>query len=434
MEIKAVLLLSGGLDSILAGRLLLEQGIAVEALNFTSPFCNCTPKNFGCSAAQQAANQLGIPVKIKACGEAYLEIMKHPRFGRGSGMNACLDCRVHLFARAKEYMAEIGASFVATGEVLGERPMSQRRDAMHIIERESGLEGFIVRPLSAQHFKPSIPEVQGWVDRSRLLAFQGRGRAPQIQLAEQFNIHDYPCPAGGCLLTDKEFSLKFRELLEHQPDFKLPDARLLKYGRHFRLPGGAKVIVGRNENENHSLQQLAGEKDSLLSPDGIPGPTVLVHGTLRPGELEQAKQILIAYLKGAKNEVWIIQAAEERGILNSLFAVDGIARSMEKALAINPKDGNAQHVLGVLYRKAPGWPLSRGDMKKSLEYARAAVADKPDVVLHHLGLAETLVAMGQKEEAKMILQKCIELPGPADFQPETKLDREKARSLLATLK
>jgi tRNA U34 2-thiouridine synthase MnmA/TrmU len=300
MGIKAILLLSGGLDSILAGRVLLEQGVEVEALNFTSPFCNCTPKHFGCSAARQGAEQLGIPVTIRACGEPYLEIMKHPRFGRGSGMNACLDCRIHLFARAKEFMAETQAAFVATGEVLGERPMSQRRDAMHTIERESGLAGLIVRPLSAQHFPPSVPEVQGWVDRRRLLAFQGRGRTPQIQLAEQFGIHDYPCPAGGCLLTDKEIAARFRELLEHQPNFGLSEARLLKVGRHFRFPGGAKLILGRNAGENQVLERARRETDVLLAPRDVAGPTALLQGGISEQELELGSQILAAYIKASQ--------------------------------------------------------------------------------------------------------------------------------------
>jgi len=305
MAIKAVLLLSGGLDSILAGRLLLEQGIAVEALNFTSPFCNCTPKSFGCSAAKQAAEQLGIPVTIRACGDAYLEIMKHPRFGRGSGMNACLDCRIHLFARAKEFMAEINAAFVATGEVLGERPMSQRRDAMDTIEREAGLEGYIVRPLSAQHFKPSVPEIQGWVNREHLLDFQGRGRKPQIELAEAFGIRDYPCPAGGCLLTDKIFAIKFRELLEQEPGFGLRAARLLKYGRHFRLPGGAKVILGRNAQENSFLEHQARPGDVLLTPRDVPGPTALIPGQDAEGEAETAARILTAYTKTLEKQIWV---------------------------------------------------------------------------------------------------------------------------------
>jgi tRNA U34 2-thiouridine synthase MnmA/TrmU len=325
--IKAVLLLSGGLDSILAGRLLLEQGIEVVALNFTSPFCNCTPKSFGCSAAKQAAEQLGISVTIRACGESYLEIMKHPRFGRGSGMNACLDCRIHLFARAKEHMAEVDAGFVATGEVLGERPMSQRRDAMRIIERESGLAGLIVRPLSAQHFEPSIPEAQGWVDRSRLLAIQGRGRTPQIQLAEQFNIRDYPCPAGGCLLTDKEFATRFKELLENEPDFGLAQARLLKVGRHFRLPGGAKLIVGRDETENKILEQNRRGQDLLVSAHDIPGPTVLVNGILAADELEMAVGILSSYIKKAPADILVrIWQESHEPYLNSFKVAPGPGR------------------------------------------------------------------------------------------------------------
>jgi len=194
---KAILLLSGGLDSTLAGKLLLEMGIEVEAVNFTSPFCQCTPRSLGCSAAKRAAEQLGISVRVFACGADYLEVIKHPRFGRGSGMNPCLDCRIYMFSRARTYMAETGADFIATGEVLDERPMSQRRQAMEIIEYESGLSGFIVRPLCARLLPPSIPEQKGVVDRQKMKDFQGRRRRPQFDLASAFGLKDYLCPAGG---------------------------------------------------------------------------------------------------------------------------------------------------------------------------------------------------------------------------------------------
>ncbi|MDR3077330.1 MAG: hypothetical protein LBV15_01025, partial [Planctomycetota bacterium] len=283
---KALLLLSGGLDSTLAGKMLLELGVEVEAVNFTSPFCRCTPKSFGCSAAKLAADTLGIPVRMLVKGEDYLEIVKHPRHGRGSGMNPCLDCRIFTFRRARELMPETGADFIATGEVLGQRPMSQRGRAMELIEREAGLEGLVVRPLSAQLLPPSRPEREGRLDRSRLLAIQGRSRREQMTLAKDRGIDDYPCPAGGCLLTDPEFAARLRELLAREPSCGLNDVLLLSRGRHFRLPGGAKAVVGRNEEENLRLENLARPGDWLLGPGGgAAGPTVLLRPGADPGEI-----------------------------------------------------------------------------------------------------------------------------------------------------
>ena len=274
---KALLLLSGGLDSTIAGKTLLEMGMEVEAVNFTSPFCRCTPKSFGCSAARLAADSLGIPVRMLVKGEDYLEVVKHPRHGRGSGMNPCIDCRIYTFRRARELMPETGADFIATGEVLGQRPMSQRGQAMELIERESGLEGLVVRPLSARLLPPSRPEREGLLDRNRLLAIQGRSRREQIVLARDYGVNDYPCPAGGCLLTDPEFAARLRELLAREPACGLNDALLLSRGRHFRLPGGAKAVVGRDEEDNRRLEALARSGDWLLAPGGgAAGPTVLL--------------------------------------------------------------------------------------------------------------------------------------------------------------
>ena len=300
---KAILLLSGGLDSTLAGKLLVEAGVEVEALNFTSPFCNCTPKSSGCSAARTAAEQLGVPVRTLGCGDEYLEVVKHPKHGRGRGANPCLDCRIHMFSRAKAHMLETGADFVATGEVLGERPMSQRRQAMETIERESGLQGLVVRPLCGRLFPPTVPEQQGLIRREWLHDIQGRRRLPQLEMASAFGISDYPCPAGGCLLTDAEFAAKFFDLFEHDPGFGVRDATLLRYGRHFRLPGGAKAVVGRNEEENGRIEQLVREDDVLLVPAEVNGPTALC----RPGDaasgdssgdLALVASLVASYVKG----------------------------------------------------------------------------------------------------------------------------------------
>ncbi|TET34924.1 MAG: DUF814 domain-containing protein [Planctomycetota bacterium] len=300
---KAILLLSGGLDSTLAGKLLLELGFEVEAVNFVSQFCRCTPKSFSCSAAQTAAKQLDIPLKVFAKGEDYFELVKKPRFGRGRGVNPCIDCRIYTFRRAGEYMREIGADFIATGEVLGQRPMSQRKHTMMLIEKESGLEGFIVRPLCAHLLPPSIPEQKGVIDRDKLKSIQGRNRRPQFRLAEELGLKDYLCPSGGCQLTDVEFAARFKDMLEYEPDADLNSARLLSYGRHFRLPGGAKIVVGRNEPENLEIERLVNDDDVLLEPIDIPGPSVLCRGAKSPESLKTAAALLVSYTKSNTADV-----------------------------------------------------------------------------------------------------------------------------------
>ena len=214
---KAIGLLSGGLDSIVAAKLVLDQGIEVEALNFTTAFCTCTSKGSSCLASQKAADQIGVPLKVFDISEEILDVVKHPKFGYGSGMNPCLDCRIFVFKKAKEYMRESGADFIFTGEVLGQRPMSQRREAMNIIERESGLKGYLLRPLCAKLFPPTLAEEKGIVDREKLLSISGRSRKGQISLTKRFNIKDYPCSSGGCLLTDKSFAQRMEDLMKYKP-------------------------------------------------------------------------------------------------------------------------------------------------------------------------------------------------------------------------
>ncbi len=293
---RAVGLLSGGLDSILACRVMLEQGIEVRALNYTSPFCTCTSK--GCRhAATAASEQLGIPLKVMATGQEYIEIVKHPKHGRGRNMNPCLDCRVFTFSRAREYADEIGAAFVFSGEVLGERPMSQHLQALKLIERESGLSGRLLRPLSARLLEPTKPELDGMVDREKLLAISGRSRKPQIALAAEFSICDYPCPAGGCLLTDAQFSIRIRDAFDHGED-KVHDMKLLRVGRHFRLESGVRVIVGRDEPENSALANLVRPEDTLLEPAEVPGPTVLVRNSVAAEDVRFAAQLCARFSDG----------------------------------------------------------------------------------------------------------------------------------------
>jgi tRNA U34 2-thiouridine synthase MnmA/TrmU len=311
---KAIALLSGGLDSTLAAKLIMEQGIEVEAINFLTVFCTCTSRGETCLASKAAADKLGIKLKVFEISNEYFNIIKNPKHGYGSNMNPCLDCRIFTFKKAGEYMKEIGASFVITGEVLGQRPMSQRRDAIRIIERDSGLQGLILRPLSAKLFDPTVPEKKGLVDREKLLDFQGRSRKPQIQLAKELNINDYPCPAGGCLLTDPGFANRMRDLIRHKPEFTLNDVKLLKVGRHFRLSPETKLVVGRDKEENRRLSNLAQAGDLSFYPKKIKGPTGIGRGIFDADQLAIASSVVARYSDGGLNRLEIIckQISDQR--------------------------------------------------------------------------------------------------------------------------
>jgi tRNA U34 2-thiouridine synthase MnmA/TrmU len=302
MATKAVALLSGGLDSTLAAKLIIEQGIEVEALNFLTVFCNCTSRGRSCLWSQSAAEKLNIKLKVFEVSRDYLDIVKRPRYGYGSNMNPCLDCRIFMFKKAAQYMRESKASFLITGEVLGQRPMSQRKYAMRLIEKESGLEGLVLRPLSAMLLEPTIPEKEGIVDRKRLLSFHGRSRKAQMHLADTFGIADYPCASGGCLLTDPRFSARLRDLLKHNPDFRLEDTLLLKVGRHFRLNEKAKLVVGRDKQENDRLLGLAQKDDLLLKPVSVKGPLGIGKGKFNEVDLLTAASILARYCDSQPNQ------------------------------------------------------------------------------------------------------------------------------------
>jgi tRNA-uridine 2-sulfurtransferase len=323
---KAILLLSGGLDSTLAGKLLIEMGFTVEAFNVVSPFCRCTPHTLGCSAASHAAAQLGIPIHMHNAGQEYMEIIKKPRFGRGKNMNPCIDCRIHLFSKAKKFMEEREADFIATGDVLGERPMSQNHRSMELIESEAGLAGLILRPLSAQLLEPTIPEKEGIVDRSRLLAISGRRRTPQFELAESLGIKDYLCPGGGCLLTDPCFARRIKELFTVEPQCTLHDIVLLRYGRHFRLASGTKVIVGRNEQENEIIESKARKGDVVIKPENVPGPTAVSIASSAEESIMFAARSVAAYIKGGSRieQIRIEHIGKKDGslILNNIIPME----------------------------------------------------------------------------------------------------------------
>ena len=290
-------MLSGGLDSILATELILNQGIDVEAVNFVSPFCLC--KKGGCGAVE-AAKQLGVPLKVVSVGNEYLKMVRKPKHGYGRNMNPCIDCRIFMIKKAKKYAKEIGAAFIFTGEVLDERPMSQHFKAMKIVEEGSGLKGRLLRPLSARLLPETVIEKKGLVKREKLLDIRGRSRKTQIKLAEEFNIADYPCPAGGCLLTYKEFANKLRDLFRHRKRCSMPDVALLKVGRHFRF-GENKIIVGRNEAENKILTAKKMRYDYYFEVPDIGGPITVLQG-LKNKKAIQVAAALTAFYSDAKSD------------------------------------------------------------------------------------------------------------------------------------
>lgn len=303
-KVKALGLLSGGLDSNLATRVMLRLGFEVTALNFSSPFCNCTRKDHGCkNEAKRLADELGIPVRVEFMGQEYLDLVRDPKHGYGKNLNPCVDCRIMIFRRAKDVMEETGAAFIFTGEVVGQRPMSQKLDRMNLIDREAGLTGLVVRPLSAKLLPPTIPEQRGIIDRETMLAIQGRSRKDQIRLArEEFAMSENLCSSGGCMLTDAHFAHRMRDLLDHDAQAGVKDARLLRLGRHFRISQKLKIVVGRDEKENGKLERMAAAEDFVFHPDeasAVRGPLSVAKGTFGRDDLALIGAIVARYCDGA---------------------------------------------------------------------------------------------------------------------------------------
>ncbi len=269
-KIKALGLCSGGLDSILSALVLREQGIDVEWITFETPF-------FSPEKAEKASGMTGIPLHICEITDAYLKMLKNPSCGYGKNMNPCLDCHTLMFRFAGERLRAEKFNFLFSGEVLGQRPMSQTRPSLRHVEKHSGFEGYILRPLSAKKLTETIPEKEGLVDRNRLLDFSGRSRKPQIKLAKKLGVTDYPAPAGGCLLTDKGYTIRLKDLFANQDDYLKNELHLLKYGRHFRFNNAEKVIVGRTKEDNEKILKYHNSAtDTVLRLEHYPGPIVLI--------------------------------------------------------------------------------------------------------------------------------------------------------------
>lgn len=279
--VAALGLFSGGLDSLLACRVLMAQGIRVIGLKFVTPFFD--DRLLGREDAYRVAmlEKYGIDVRIIDLGREYLELLEKPKYGYGRHFNPCVDCKIFMLRRARALMPAFGAAFLFTGEVLGQRPMSQRRDTLRIIERDSGCGDILLRPLCARRLRETVPEREGLVDRERLYGISGRGRRQQMELAAAFGIAEYPSPAGGCILTDPNLGRRIDRYYRDRPVSgngmqRVSDIRLLLFGRQFHLPGGYWLILGRNQRENEKIHALAGEEDWILTLADRPGPTGLL--------------------------------------------------------------------------------------------------------------------------------------------------------------
>lgn len=299
MPRSCLVLFSGGLDSILACKVLQEQGIVVRGLKFISPFFSydLLDDQRQRSYKEKIFQKYGIPVEVVDITSEYLKMVVAPKHGYGRYANPCVDCKILMVKKAVSLLDEFGASFVATGEVLGQRPMSQRRDTLRIIERDSGADGILLRPLSAKLLKETKPEIAGVVDRSRLLAITGRSRKEQIRLSRHFGITDYPAPAGGCVLADPILSKRFRKIFSLWPDFDAADCILAQTGRHFLMPGGSWLVVGRNKAENEAMETLLKDGDILLKARTCPGPLCILRRYKKGGDLVYSARICARYAK-----------------------------------------------------------------------------------------------------------------------------------------
>jgi len=305
-KVRALGLSSGGLDSILAALVLQKQGIEVCWVSFETPF-------FPAEKAEKAAKFTKIDLIKKNITDIYLKMLKNPPGGYGKNMNPCRDCHAMMFNLAGKVMETMGFDFLFSGEVSGQRPLSQTKSALRYVEKRSGYDGYILRPLSALHLPETIPEKEGKVNREKLLNFSGRSRKPQIKLAREFEITDYPTPGGGCLLTDKSYSERLKDLLRHQDNFTHEDLHLLKYGRCLRLNRGTKVIIGRNKLNNENIMKYyLPKEDTLITTKKIPGPLLIMKNGTRE-DVFKAAAICAGYSKALKDAMVDVEITNING-------------------------------------------------------------------------------------------------------------------------
>jgi tRNA U34 2-thiouridine synthase MnmA/TrmU len=314
MTRRAIALISGGLDSLLAARVVMDQGIEVEGVSFVIGFASKDNKMFERNVKAKAV-EINLPLRIIDISKVFLEVLRAPKHGYGANINPCIDCKTLMLRKAKEIMEKEGFDFIITGEVLGQRPMSQRRDALNTIKNHSGLGGRLLRPLCAKMLDETIPEKEGIVDRSRLFDIRGRSRKQQMELAERYGLKDYAQPAGGCLLTDPGFAARIKDLMAHG-DLDMENVNLAKTGRHFRIGPGAKVVLGRDDKENNTLMAQKIEKDVAFRLFFDPGPYALLRGEASEENVRTAASLVVSHSKkknetSAKVEFWVVEGEEK---------------------------------------------------------------------------------------------------------------------------
>jgi len=308
--VKALALISGGLDSILAARLIMDQGVDVVGVSFESPF-------FSAGGARSACAALGIELVVVDISEGILALLRGPKHGFGKHMNPCIDCHALMVHRTVEMMEDMGASFIVTGEVVGQRPKSQMRFGLQAVARESGAGDVLVRPLSAKLLSPTLPEERGWIDREKLLGLHGRTRKPQMELAERYGITEYATPAGGCLLADENFGRALKDLIEHD-QLNVSEAALLNIGRQFRLSERAKLIVGRNHAENEELFRRRPPGDLCVKSTDRKGPVGVFAGERGDEEMKLAAGIVARYTGARAGETVPVQLWSDDGFSKNL--------------------------------------------------------------------------------------------------------------------
>jgi len=328
---KVVVLLSGGLDSSLACVLLRKQDIDVHAIIYMTHFgCHIAGDKSSCSHDPfPLAEKFGFRVKMCHLGEQYVEMVKDPEFGHGKNMNPCVDCRIMMLREAKYVMDQLGADAIATGEVLGQRPMSQMRDRLNLVEKQTGLRGRLLRPLSAKLLKPTIPELEGKIDREQLEGISGRSRKRQMELADELGLTDYPNATSGCLLTDPNYSRRLKDLFTHNPEAGFEEINLLKYGRHFRFNDQAKIIVGRHSNDNDNIEHLKSKADIQFEARDTGSPITILQGypsreaiefaarlTARYCDDKYAAEVPITITYSDREEVSVVEPAVEEEIVS----------------------------------------------------------------------------------------------------------------------
>ena len=293
----ALSLFSGGLDSIVSCRVMMEQGIRVKAVKFVTPFFGYELLAREQEHIEEVRAQYGIDLCLRDISEPYIKMLRNPAHGYGKNFNPCIDCKILIFTEARKMMAEFNASLLISGEVIGQRPMSQRKDTLRLIERDSGCRGILLRPLCAKSQPPTQAEEDGLVDRDQLHDLYGRGRQGQIALAAKFGISDYPAPAGGCVLTDPIKGKQIARYYEEEEEIKIPDLQLLLVGRQFRMPHGGWLALGRDAAENLKVAAVAGPDDIILQMEDRPGPTALLRRGAHPEDRKLAAGIVVRYAR-----------------------------------------------------------------------------------------------------------------------------------------